>query len=82
VSNIEQLLLDLKEGVEREIRQLQGSAEQGFAQVSTRFDTGAGARWRSRTDAWVEHVNGALEVQDREIADLRERLIKLERKAG
>ena len=94
MSSIEQLILDLKEGLEREIRQVKESMEQGFAQVNTRLDTQAarlerhagmwqaGTRWSSGMDTWAEKVDGALEVKDREIADLRERLIKLERKAG
>ena len=86
--------MDLKESLEREIRQVKQSMEQGFAQVNTRLDTQAarlerhagmwqaGTRWSSGMDTWAEKVDGALEVKDREIADLRQRLIKLERKAG
>jgi hypothetical protein len=36
VNSIEQLILDLKESLEREIRQVKGTVEQG---VNTRFDT-------------------------------------------
>jgi len=65
---------------------------QGFSQLNTRFDTQAarldrhaglwqaGIRWSSRMDAWAEKVDGALEAKDREIAELRERLLKIERK--
>ena len=101
MSNLEQLIMDLKESLERELgglRQefaaLSQRVDQGFAQVNSRFDTQAarlerhaglwqtGARWSSRMDAWAEKVDGALEAKDREIAELRERLIKLERKSA
>src|SRR5262249_37874697 len=101
LTNIEQLLLDLKESLEREIRQvkdglahLKESMDYGFAQINARFDTQAarldrhaglwqaGTRWSARMDAWAEKVDGALEAKDREIAELRERLTRLERKAS
>jgi hypothetical protein len=62
--------------------------------INSRFDTQAarmdrhaglwqtGARWSARMDAWAEKVDGALEAKDREIAELRERLMKLERKSA
>ncbi len=86
MNNIEQLLLDVKESLEREIRA-------GFAQITTRFDTQAtrldrhaalwqtGSRWSGRMDVWAEKIDAAIETKDREIAELRERLIKLERKS-
>jgi peptidoglycan/xylan/chitin deacetylase (PgdA/CDA1 family) len=96
MDNIERLLMDVKESLEREIRgvrdDLQRELREGFAQVNTRFDTQAarldrhaglwqaGTRWSSRMDAWAEKVDSALESKDREIAELRERLIKLERR--
>lgn len=79
--------MDLKESLERQL-------QEGFAQLNTRFDTQAvrldrhaalwqtGTRWSSRMDAWAERVDSALEAKDREIADLRERLIRLERKSA
>ena len=33
-------------------------------------------------DAWEEKVDSVLEAKDREIAELRERLLKLERKSA
>ena len=96
MDNIEQLLLDVKESLEREIRDVKGTLEReirtGFAQMNTRFDTQAtrldrhaalwqtGSRWSGRMDVWAEKVDAAIETKDREIAELRERLIKLERK--
>lgn len=93
MDNLESLIMDLKESLEREIHELQREVREGFAQVNTRLDTQAmrldrhaglwqtGSRWSARMDAWAEKVDGALEVKDREIAELRERLIKLERKS-
>jgi hypothetical protein len=81
------LITDVKESLEREIRE-------GFAQVTTRFDTQAtrldrhaalwqtGRRWSGRMDDWAEKVDAALETKDREIADLRARLNKLEESNG
>jgi hypothetical protein len=77
------LITDVKESLEREIRE-------GFAQVTTRFDTQAtrldrhaalwqtGRRWSGRMDDWAEKVDAALETKDREIAELRARIGKLE----
>jgi hypothetical protein len=100
VENIEQLLMDVKESLEREIHGLgreihglAGAMREGFAQMNTRFDTQAarldrhaglwqtGSRWSAGIDVWAEKIDAAIEVKDREIAELRERLIKLERKS-
>ncbi len=92
--SLEREIRQVKESLEREIRQVKDSMDRGFAQVNTRLDTQAarlerhagmwqtGRRWSGRMDAWAEKVDGALEVKDREIAELRERVDKLERKAG
>jgi hypothetical protein len=86
--------MDLKESFEREMALSRHEMQQGFSQVNSRLDTQAarldrhaglwqaGTRWSSRMDAWAEKVDGALEAKDREIAELRERLIKLERKSA
>jgi len=88
MSDLVQLLLDLKESLEREIHQVGEKIDQ----LNSRFDTQAarldrhaglwqtGTRWSSRMDAWAEKVDGALEANDREIAELRERLLNIERK--
>jgi hypothetical protein len=98
VDNIEQLLLDFKESLEREIhglaREMHGEFTQLRAEINTRFDTQAarlerhagmwqtGRRWSARMDDWAEKIDAAIEAKDREIAELRERLIKLERKSA
>jgi hypothetical protein len=88
MDNLERLLSDVKDSLEREIRQVGEKIDQ----LNSRFDTQAarldrhagywqaGTRWSSRMDVWAEKVDGALEVKDREIAELRERLIKIERR--
>jgi hypothetical protein len=99
VENIERLLMDVKDSLEREIhgvgQEVQGLArkiDEGFAQVNTRLDTQAtrldrhaglwqtGTRWSGRMDIWAEKIDAAIETKDREIAELRERLNKLERR--
>ena len=66
------LITDVKESLEREIQGLTREVREGFAQVNTRFDTQA-----VRLDR-----HAALEAKDREIADLRDRLKKLEDSTG
>lgn len=94
MENIEKLIVDLKDSLEREIAGLRQDMQQGFAQVNTRFDTQAvrmdrhaglwqtGTRWSSRMDAWAEKVDAALDSKDREIANLRERVQRIERGAA
>ena len=94
MENLEKLIIDLKESLERELAGLRHDMQEGFAQVNTRLDTQAarlerhaglwqtGTRWSSGMDAWAEKVDGALEGKDLEIAELRERLQRLERKSA
>jgi hypothetical protein len=94
VDNIEQLLVDIKESLEREVGSVKSEMRDGFASVTARFDTQsarldrqaallqAGTRWTSRMDAWADKIDVALEAKDREIAELRERLARLERKSA
>ena len=94
MENLEKLIVDLKESLERELAALRHDVQHGFVQLNGRLDTQAarlerhaglwqtGARWSSRMDAWAEKVDGALEAKDREIAELRERLQRLERRSA
>ena len=98
MDHIEQLIIDLKESLEREIASLKQDLRQemrdGFSAVTARFDDQAarldrhaglwqtGSRWSARMDAWAEKVDGSLAAKDREIAELRERLLRLERKSA
>jgi hypothetical protein len=82
---LENLMMELKESLEREMRD-------GFQAMATRFDNTAsrldrhaalwqtGHRWSGRMDAWAERVDAALEVKDRQITELRERIERLEKK--
>ena len=93
MSDLEQLLLDVKESLERELAGMKQEMRDGFAHLNARFDTQsarldrhaglwqAGTRWSSRMDAWAEKVDSALEFKDREIAELRQRLLRLERRS-
>lgn len=94
MQDLERLIIDLKDSLEREMGTLRQDVQHGFAQLNSRFDTQAtrldrhaglwqaGTRWSSRMDAWAEKIDAALEAKDREIAELRERLLKLERKSA
>jgi chromosome segregation ATPase len=94
VENLEKLIVDLKESLERELAGLRHDVQQAVVQLNGRFDTQAarlerhaglwqtGARWSSRMDAWAEKVDAALEAKDHEIAELRERLQRLERRSA
>lgn len=82
---LENLLMDIKESLEREMRD-------GFQAMATRFDNQAsrldrhaalwqtGHRWSGRMDQWAERIDAALDVKDQQIAELRERIERLEKK--
>ena len=90
MGNLEQLVIDLKESLERQLGDLTREMREGFASMNTKFDNQAarldrhaglwqtGSRWSARMDTWAENVDSALEVKDREITELRERVRKLE----
>lgn len=92
VEHLEQLIVDMKESLEREISSFRADVNEAVGQLNKRFDTQAsrmdrhaalwqpGARWSRRMDEWAERVDAALEARDREIAELRERVSRLERK--
>ncbi|MDR3703005.1 MAG: hypothetical protein P4L56_25390 [Candidatus Sulfopaludibacter sp.] len=94
MDHLEQLIIDFKESLEREIGSLRQDIRDGFAAVTNRFDDQAarldrhaglwqtGSRWSARMDAWAEKVDASLDAKDREIAELRERLLRLERKSA
>ncbi len=82
---LENLLIEVKESLEREMRE-------GFQSLAVRLDNQAsrlerhaslwqtGRRWSSRMDDWAERVDAALEVKDKQIAELRERIERLEKR--
>jgi len=81
----------MKESLDREIKSLERKMDQGFAQINSRFDLQAqrlerhaalwqtGRRWSSKMDDWADKVDIALETKDREIAEWRARMDRLER---
>lgn len=90
MEHLEKLIVDFKESLERELDGLRQEMRSGFARIEVRFDTQAarmdrhgallqtGSRWTNRMNNWAEKVDQALENKNREIADLRARLEKLE----
>ena len=85
MGDVERLIVDMKESVEREIHQFREEMRTRFDTQAARLDRqGAliqtGSRWTNRMNEWAERVDLALEVKDREIAELRERLTRLEQR--
>jgi hypothetical protein len=88
---LENLVIALKESLEREIQNLDRGMQEGFQAMATRFDNQAsrldrhaalwqtGHRWSGRMDAWAERIDTALDIKDRQIAELRERIERLEK---
>jgi len=86
-NNLELLLVDFKESLERDIQSLRDL-------ITTRFDTQAarlerqgaliqtGSRWTSRMGDWSEKVDAALEQKDKQITELTRRIEKLESAQG
>jgi hypothetical protein len=93
-SDLVSLITDVKESLERELGSLRHEMREGFAQVNSRLDAQAlrlerqgmlwqtGRRWGARMDDWADKMDAALEVRDREIAELRARIVKLEGRAN
>lgn len=94
MEHLEKRIIDFKESLEREMDELRQEMRSGFARIEVRFDTQAarmdrhaallqtGSRWTNRMNDWAEKVDQALETKEREIAELRARLEKLERPDG
>jgi hypothetical protein len=87
LKNLERLMIDYMESIEREIKGLHAS----LARIETRLDTQAirldrqgallqvGSRWTPRMNGWAERV-GLYNPKDRDISELRTRIEKLERR--
>jgi hypothetical protein len=64
VDNLEQLIIDMKDSLEREIKASERKVDQGFAQINSRFDLQAlrldrhAALWQNRPP--LEFQNGCL----------------------
>jgi len=93
MDRLEQLIIDMKESLEREISGLRQEMRTGFQSLGVRLDNtetrldrqGAlvqmGSRWTNRMNGWAERVDRALAEKDRELNDVRARLQALERKS-
>jgi len=82
---LENLMMDLKESLEREMREGFQTMAVRLENQSSRLDRHAalwqtGHRWSGRMDQWAERVDASLEVKDRQIAELRERIERIEKK--
>jgi hypothetical protein len=79
------LITNVKESLEAEMHD-------GFSAMSARLDDSSarldrhaaywqtGRRWSGRMEEWAEKIDKALEVKDRQIMDLTERLRRIEQK--
>jgi chromosome segregation ATPase len=84
-ANLERLIVDVKESLETEMKTGFTSLNTKMDDISIRLDRHAGLLRSGgqrivRLDDWAEKVDKSLESKDREIAELRERVIRLERK--
>ncbi len=85
-NNIETLLIDIKESLERDMALLNNrfdAFDARFDNQTTRLERHAGLlqtgnRWVSRMNRWAEKVDTALAQKDRQILDLTKRLEELE----
>jgi predicted nucleic acid-binding Zn-ribbon protein len=90
--NLERLMVDIKESLETEMGGLNNQMQSGFASVNTKLDDMStrldrqagllrtGGQRIARLDDWAEKVDKSLEAKDRDIAELRERVIRLEQR--
>jgi hypothetical protein len=90
--NLERLMVDIKESLEAEMGGLNTQMQSGFASVNTKLDDMStrldrqagllrtGGQRIARLDDWAEKVDKSLEAKDREIAELRDRVIRLEQR--
>jgi predicted nucleic acid-binding Zn-ribbon protein len=84
-ANLERLIVDVKESLETEMKTGFTSLNTKMDDISIRLDRHAGLLRSGgqrivRLDDWAEKVDKSLEAKDREIAELRERVIRLEQK--
>ena len=91
-ANLERLIVDVKESLETEMGSLRTEMKAGFSALNTKLDDNSirldrhagllrsGGQRIVKLDDWAEKVDKSLETKDREIAELRERVLRLERK--
>ena len=88
IENLVTLITSVKESLEREIagvRKEIGAVITRLDNFSARLDRQAGilqagTRRLAGLDDWAERIDKALEIKDREIAELSERLSRLEKR--
>jgi hypothetical protein len=83
--NLTRLMVDIKESLETEMQSGFSSLNTKLDDISTRLDRQAGllrsgGQRIARLDDWAEKVDKSLEAKDRDIAELRERVIRLEQR--
>ena len=83
--NLERLMVDIKESLETEMHSGFASLNTKLDDISTRSDRQAGllrsgGQRIARLDDWAEKVDKSLEAKDRDIAELRDRVIRLEQR--
>jgi hypothetical protein len=88
--NLERLILDMKDSLERELGQVRAAIED----LGRRFDAQAarldrhgallqtGSRWSNRMNHWAEKIDRQMDAQAKETAEIKERLDRLERDNG
>lgn len=91
MEHLEQLLIDIKESLERQIHGLQDEVRSGFTSVNSRFDTQAlrmdrqaaliqtGSRFSARMIDWSEKVDVSLDHKDTQISELTRRIEEIEK---
>jgi phage shock protein A len=82
-NSIEQLIVDVKESLEREIRSFRDEMRDRFDTQAARMDRQGGLLRSGQTNLvrlndWSEKIDAALEARDRDIAELRARITRLE----
>ena len=101
VEHLEQLIVDMKESLEREIHALDrnvssriDSLDSKMSALLIRFDDQAarldrqgaliqaGSRWTNRMNHWAEKIDTAMDKKDVQIAELRDRIERLEKNGG
>ncbi len=91
-NGLARLITDIKESLERQLDGMDRHITDFQAEIRTRFDDQAarmdrqagilraGTTWSKRMDDWAEKVDLALDAKDRQIAELTERIRRLEEK--
>lgn len=80
---LELLIINMKESLEREMREGFGTFNTRLEDQAIRLDRHAalwqtGRRWSTKMDNWAERFSKALEVKDVQITELRKRVSAIE----